>query len=137
MTARQKEQKTRQFITLRTAGASYSEIAREIGVSKQTAIEWGKTHKAAIDEAKQEAIEDALKEGKHTPLERLSRVIDLHTKIIDKVIERLKSENDNIRDLMQARELVKNEINALASQNTQEQTSDARVIVYLPDNGRD
>ncbi len=72
-----KDQETvEKFIELRAENKSYDKISELLNVSKPTLIEWGKKHKAKINELQSIRFEQILEKYKLTQEDRLNRLAE-------------------------------------------------------------
>ena len=72
-----KDQETvEKFIELRAEDKSYDKISELLNVSKPTLIEWGKKHKAKINELQSIRFEQILEKYKLTQEDRLNRLAE-------------------------------------------------------------
>ena len=72
-----KDQETvEKFIELRAENKSYDKISKLLNVSKPTLIEWGKKHKAEINELQSIRFEQILEKYKLTQTDRLNRLAE-------------------------------------------------------------
>lgn len=77
-----KDTKTKEaFIQLRAEGKSYSNIAKELKISKGTCTSWERELRDSIDELKQERLEDLYNEYQITREGRIKRLSNALNKI--------------------------------------------------------
>ena len=110
MTEKERHQKQLEFVALRTQSVTYEEIAKALEVSKRTLIAWGRLFKDQIDQARQSAIVDALEAGRYTKAERVKKALSMLEDVEEAIGERVKSGDEGLKDLMQARETIRAEI---------------------------
>ncbi len=98
-----KDQKTRDlFIDLRACGQSFDKIAATLGVSKQTLINWSRTHKLELDNAKAIARDAQLRRHELHEQGRIELIGDLLKRLREEAMSRDLSgiETDRLFELL-------------------------------------
>jgi transposase len=89
------------FITLRANGSSYDEIAKELNISKHTAIQWATIYQSEIDQIKYESFIQVKESFKRSKLKRYETLLSQLEKIDNALMNEETLSRANPKDLMQ------------------------------------
>lgn len=93
------DEKQRQFLLLRSSGKSFDYIAKELKISKPTAIQWSKLFKDDLNDMNFSALV-ALKEKYAFNVTTKYETLLKHLNKIDQAIESLDTSGATLRELM-------------------------------------
>lgn len=90
------------FLIMRSEGASFDKIAKELKISKQTAIQWAKLYANELQDLKFQSLADVKQEFNFTVKAKYQKLLE-HLAKIDTAISELDLSNASIKDLYQVR----------------------------------
>ena len=111
------KEKQKKFFILRAEGISFDKIAKELKISKQTAMQWSKRFEREIEDLKFQDMVNLKKEYQNDKKSQYKQLLK-QLKKFNEAIDNIELKNTNIKDLY----LIKNDI-SLKIKEIEEQTS--------------
>ena len=94
--------KQKSFIVMRADSVSYASIAKELGISKVTAIEWGKLYKDVIDSLRFDTMQELKRTYSNSKVSQYETLLK-HLQKIDNSIDGADYSKATVKDLFMIR----------------------------------